>query len=105
MDPYSVYGSGYTKLLNTDPIRIRIHNTVQDEYFFDVFLLRFSSKGLPPFWEKKKQLCDNYKAICVRQVYLPCTVMGSWSTHTLETILVKICFTVIYINFCKIVDS
>ena len=27
MDPYSEYGSGSRKLLNTDPIRIRIHNT------------------------------------------------------------------------------
>ena len=26
-DPYSVHGSGSRKLLNTDPIRIRIHNT------------------------------------------------------------------------------
>ena len=26
MDPYSEYGSGSRKLLNTDPIRIRIHN-------------------------------------------------------------------------------
>ena len=26
-DPYSEYGSGSRKLLNTDPIRIRIHNT------------------------------------------------------------------------------
>ena len=26
-DPYSKYGSGSTKLLNKDPIRIRIHNT------------------------------------------------------------------------------
>ena len=28
VDPYSEYGSGSIKLLNTDPIRIRIHNTV-----------------------------------------------------------------------------
>ena len=26
-DPYSEYGSGSRKFLNTDPIRIRIHNT------------------------------------------------------------------------------
>ena len=27
LDPYSEYRSGYTKLLNTDPIWIRIRNT------------------------------------------------------------------------------
>ena len=40
MDPdaYSEYGSGSTKLLNTEPIRIRIHNTALQLYTLLTFV-------------------------------------------------------------------
>ena len=35
-DPYPEYGSGSTKLLNMDPMRIRIHNTAEENVPFNV---------------------------------------------------------------------
>ena len=46
-DPYSEYGSGSRKLLNTDPIRIRIHNTGHSS-ILSVGVERVLREGLQP---------------------------------------------------------
>ena len=38
-DPYSEYGSGSTKLLNTDPIRIRIHKTASNYFHWHLIYI------------------------------------------------------------------
>ena len=45
LDPYSEYGSGSRKLLKTDLIRIRIHNTAGNSYPSNVILASFPGEA------------------------------------------------------------
>ena len=53
------------------------------------------------------KVCRSYRLSLEKITYLPCTVMGSWSTHTLDTILYRI-FSSIKLNlliFVKLFDQ